>query len=181
MTRTRGRDADHLPGASQVKRKDYLDRFDRYLEDSDLVEQYQLQANIDSTMGALAKYGLCHLVTLGRNLDACERVLDRSNLARYFVQRASLNPDPRPRPGELASLANGDPRTLVICSTDSIVRAAGLAELFVVGVSTGVCSAKRLHQAGADVVYAGMSELCESLAAGAQDLIRMGLLPPSLD
>ena len=148
------------------------------LEDDDLVSQYSPHNGIETVLAKLAREGSCSLVTLGVNLGARRRVLDHVHLSPFFTQIQKLDPDPRRRPAELKILATDDPRTVVIASTDSLIRAAGSAELFTAGIASGPCAAPRLHRAGADVVYARIDELAASLASGAPDLIRAGLLPP---
>lgn len=177
-TRTKGEDPSLLPGARPVKLKHYLARFSERLEDDDVVSQYKPHHGVDGVLERLAREGPCCLITLGANLRARQHVLDEADLARFFAKAEKLDPDPRRRPGELKALAAGDPRTVVVASTDSLVRAAGLADLFTVAVTSGCCAARRLHQAGADVVYSHLGALSESLATGSRDLIRAGLLPP---
>ena len=177
LTRTKGRDADLLPGAAPVKLKQYFARFTEKLEDDDMIARYTPQPDVDGVLDDLAQRGTCCATTLGGNLAARHRALDQANLTRFFTAVEKLDPDPRRRPAELKVLAAGDPRTVVVASTDYLIRAAGQADLFTVGVSSGFCAARRLHQAGADIVYPNMDALAESLALGGQDLIRAGLLP----
>ena len=176
--RTKGEDPSLLPGARPIKLKHYLARLRERLEDDDVVSQYRPHHGIDGVLEKLARAGPSCLITLGANLPARQRVLDETGLARFFVEAEKLHPDPRRRPGELKALAAGNPRTLVVGSTDSLIRASRAAELFTVAVASGSCAARRLHQAGADVVNSGLSALAESLASGGRDLIRAGLLPP---
>ena len=89
----------------------------------------------------------------------------------------ALDADPRRRPGALKVLAEGDRRAIVIASGEGVLRAAGGAELFAVGMDTGLVSKKRLFQAGAAVVYSGFGDLIDSLKVGCPDLVQAGLLP----
>ena len=178
LTRTKGQDAQLLPGAGPIKLKHYFARFRERLEDDDLVSQYSPHNGVETVLAGLAREGSCSLVTLGANLDARRRVLDHVNLSVFFTQIRKLDPDPRRRPAELKILTADYARTVVVASTDALIRAAGAAELFTVGITSGPCAAPRLYQAGADVVYARIDQLAASLASGAPDLIRAGLLPP---
>ena len=177
-TRARGREANILPGARPVKLATFHTRFDEQVEADVVVEQYQPHPDLEGVLATMARSGPCHLVTLGSNLEARRRVLERHDLARFFTRRTALHPDPRRRGGELLALSNRDPRTIVAASTDAIIRAAGHAALFAVGIASGMCAPERLHQAGADVVYSDLNQLAESLTSGAGDLIKAGLLPP---
>ena len=103
--------------------------------------------------------------------------LAAARLDRFCSCVETIDSDPRRRPAELRVLSQGDPRTVVVASDDSIIRAAGTAELFAVGVAGGSCSVDRLHAAGADIVYRDVDGLIDSLRGGASDMIRAGLLP----
>jgi phosphoglycolate phosphatase-like HAD superfamily hydrolase len=103
--------------------------------------------------------------------------LGRCGLARFFTGVNALDLDPRRRPAQLKSLAGSDAVTIVVGSTDVMLRSASAAELFLVGISSGPCIAARLHQAGATVVYLTLGILLDSLCFGATDLIRAGLRP----
>lgn len=178
--RAKGRNGDFLPGARDAKRKRYDARFDERIEADELIQQYEPHEDVTSLLAALAAHGTCLLVTLGGNVDTRRNVIARAGLDRWLERMESLNRDPRRRAGELTMLAAGDPRTLVVSCSDALIRAAGQATLFTVGISTGTCTADRLHQAGSDVVVLDLAELVASLEAGATDLIRAGLLPPPL-
>ena len=180
LTRTKGRDANLLPGARPIKLEEYHRRFDGRLEDDAIIGQYAPHANIKGVLNDLMKYGTCHLITLGANVAARIRVLDSAGLTRRFTGGTALNPDPRRRPAELRALAENDPRTVVAASSAPAIRAAGQVDLFAVGIGSGASTPARLHQAGADIVYPDLAGLHASLACGAGDLIRAGLLPPPL-
>ena len=71
-------------------------------------------------------------------------------------------------------------RGVVVAAGDDVVRGAGGADLFVVGVVQGACSKARLFQAGAAIVYRNFEDFADSAASGATDMIEAGLLPASL-
>jgi phosphoglycolate phosphatase-like HAD superfamily hydrolase len=110
-------------------------------------------------------------------MEARQKFLVRHGLARFFKQFEKLDPDPRRRPAELKLLAKARPRTVVVGTSDVLVRSAGSAELVTVGISTGSCTGLRRHQAGASIVYKELAELGQSLQTGARDLVQAGLLP----
>lgn len=181
LIRTKGREADVLPGAKPVKLNEYWAKFDEQLETDDVLAKSVPQEGIGETLSTLARHGSLMLLTLGGNQAARRELLERNGLARFFPQFECLDADPRRRPAELRVLAAGDPRTMVVAASDALIRSAGSADLFSVGVSSGVCNATRLHQSGAGLVYKDLSELADSLASGGHDLVRAGLLPRSLD
>jgi phosphoglycolate phosphatase-like HAD superfamily hydrolase len=181
ITRREGRGANVLPGAKPAKVKKYHMRFAERLDSDAAVEGYQPQPAIDGALAALSRYGACTTVTIGANAGARQRVLDRANLSSHFLRAQSLAVDPRRRPGELRALAEGDERTVVAGASEAVIRAAAAADLFAVGITSGPCTATRLHRAGAAIVYNDLQELAASLSAGAEDMLRVGLLPPPLD
>ena len=181
LTRAKGREANVLPDARPSKLKEYRARFGERLEGDLTVEQYSPHAGIDQALDGLTRRGSPCLITLGANLSARRRVLHHTGLTRYFTKLETLNSDPRRRPGELRVLAANERRTLVVASTDSVIRAASQAGLFTVGIASGSCADARLHQAGADVVYPDIHRLVTSLSSGGHEMIRAGLLPPPLD
>ena len=180
LIRTKGRDADLLPGAADVKVAEYHRRFAEYAESDASVGTCETQPGVAAAVRALAECGSCCAVTLGSNVSARRALLDRAGLARFLERTERLAPDPRRRPAELRGLSADDDRTIVVAATASLVRAVGRAELFGVGLSCGTTAIARLHQAGADIVYKALEDVVVALEAGAKDLIRAGLLPPPL-
>jgi phosphoglycolate phosphatase-like HAD superfamily hydrolase len=177
LWRSKGKEADFLPGAKPVKIAEYQRRFEQLLETDDYSRKYLPQEGIADGLTKLSRHGPCHAVTLGPNVGGRKAVLDRAGLGGKFAGVELLSADPRRRPAELKSLAESDPRALVVACGDALIRAASGAELLTVGLTCGPCAAARLHQAGAGVVYAQLNELLDSLCRGAPDLVRAGLLP----
>ena len=178
--RNDGANANVLPAAKPAKLAAYAARFPELLETDVSVASHQAQAGIENDLQRLVDYGSCIGLTLGFNLEARLRLLSRSGLTPRFSEVHKLNLDPRRRGGELKLLANGDQRTVVVAASDDLVRAAGGADQFVVGVVQGACSKSRLFQAGAAVVYRNFQDFADSATSGAADMIEVGLLPPSL-
>jgi beta-phosphoglucomutase-like phosphatase (HAD superfamily) len=181
LTRTKGREADLLPGARDGKLNEYHAKFAEHVEADELVAAAVPLEDIARQLRALAGKGPCVLVTLGRNLPARVDLLKKAGLAPFFVDFQSLSADPRRRPSELRVLAANERRTIVVASTDALIRSAGQSDLFTVGIPLGVCAAKRLHQAGASVVHDDLDELLATFRDGAADIIRAGLSPAPLD
>ncbi|UCE58918.1 MAG: HAD family hydrolase [Phycisphaerales bacterium] len=179
LTRTRGRQADLLPGARPAKVEAFFTAFDEHMEKDDAVESLEPHPEIRQQLKILLKQGRCRLLSLGSNIPARQRLLDRLSLGDDFGHIRRLAHDPRQRPNDLRTLADGDPRTIVVAAADSIIRAAGQAELLAVGISSGSVAGARLHRAGADLVFTDLSGLTSSLQSGAGDLVRAGLLPPT--
>lgn len=181
LLRTQGHGAQMLPAAKPPKLAEYQTRFELRAEVEESVAAFSLVENVSAALTRLAALGPCHLVTLGANLEARMKWVDRSGLRRFFQRIERLDADPRKRPAELKLLAAKDPRTIVVCGTDALVRSAGSAELFSVGLSSGPCIAAKLHQAGASVVLGDLEALVASLQTGGAELVRAGLLPRALD
>lgn len=181
LLRTKGRQADLLPGAKPVKIAEYQKRFDDHLESDALVASYQPQPDIRQTLAELTRGASCCLITLGSNVAGRRTVLEKHGLEGFFARFERLEADPRRRPAELRRLCEADPRSLVVAASDALIRSAGEAETLSVGIAAGSCSVARLHQAGAGVVYKALSELSASIREGAVDLVQAGLLPRSLD
>ncbi len=178
--RKKGTGADLLRGAREAKIKEYASTIATLLEADDALSGLTLHEDIATVLPTLAGHGELIAVSLGTNVSARRAALDRQGVSNLFQDVVPLNPDPKRRPGELRLLAGGARRSLLVSSSDTIVRSGSRAEVFTVGVSTGPCGAPRLHQAGADVVYRHIEELSESLDKGAHDLIQAGMSPPSL-
>jgi len=181
LLRTKGRQADFLPAAKPIKIAEYDKRFDHHLESDALVSVYQPHQDIRDSLNHLMRMGTCRLITLGSNVAGRVKSLEKHGLANLFTGFDRLDADPRRRPADLRRLCEGDSRSLVVASSDSVLRSAGEAGLLCVGVATGTSSVARLHQAGAGVVYKAFHELADSIRDGAADLIKAGLLPRSLD
>jgi phosphoglycolate phosphatase-like HAD superfamily hydrolase len=178
LMRARGLDGNYLPGARPIKNKAFSRRFLEHVESDDVVSLYQPRSDIAGVLRALKTHGACSVITGGISIEKREEVLERAGLRPCFEHAEALDADPRKRPGELKALAQGDERTIIVASSDAVIRPAREAELFAAGVSSGACDEVRLQRAGADIVYRGLGELADSLARGATDLIRAGLLPP---
>lgn len=181
LLRTKGRQADLLPGAKPVKIAEYEKRFDTHLESNALLASYQPQPGIRDTLTQLTRGGSCCLITIGSNVAGRRTVLEKHGLTGRFARFDGMEADPRRRPAELRRLGEADPRSLVVAASDALIRSAGEAGVVSVGVSAGPCSVARLHQAGAGVVYKALHELSASIRDGAADLVQAGLLPRSLD
>lgn len=181
LLRTRGKQADILPGAKPSKREQFQALFDQRIESDEAVRQFTIRPGVAEAIRAITRHGPCRAVTLGTNVDARRAVLETGKLIPLLSELHPISPDPRRRPVELKALTENDRRAIVVAASDTLARSAREADIFVVGLSCGACAPARLHQAGADVVYADWSELQSSLATGAKDLIQAGLLPASLD
>ena len=180
LTRKDGSNAAVLPTARPVKYKEYTAQFDERIERTETIERYAVRDKVPEVMRRIRRHGAVSLVTFGTNVLARRAVVAGRNLDGRVEPCESLNADPRRRPAELRALCGGDRRTIVVATTDSLLRAAGSAELFSVGMARGACSVRRLHQAGADVVLDDLADLADSLDNGATALIQAGLLPASL-
>jgi len=177
LIRTKGREADILPGAKQAKLDAYDTEFLKLIEQDASIAALTPQDGLFERFRQFQRFGPIVLVTTGGNIEARRRWVAGQPWSGSVARFERLDPDARKRPVELGVLSEGDERTAVVASSDVLVRSADAAGLFVVGVSTGTCTVKRLQQAGARVVYKALDELTTSLRDGAADLIRAGMLP----
>ncbi len=180
LTRKQGRQANLLAGARPGKLEDYYARFEKQLETDEAISDQEPQEQIDRTLASLSAKGSLCLVTLGSNLQARRALLERFDLLRFFDRIERLHADPRKRPGELRALADGDRRCLIAAASDSLMRAAGQAEIVAVGVPCGSCAVDRLYRAGAGTIYRDLESLRTAIVEGSEELTRAGLLPPPL-
>lgn len=177
LTRTRGSEAELLPGAKPAKMASYRVAWDRLVEADAAVSSLKPQAGLPEFVRQLRRFGSLIVVTVRPNIEARRHWLDRQGGLDAISCFERLSDDPRRRPVELKVLAANDDRTIVVGSSDTLVRSADAGELFVIGLSTGDCSVKRLTQAGARLVYAAPEQLSNSLQTGGADLVRAGMLP----
>lgn len=181
LLRKDGPEADLLPGARPAKVEEFRKRFAERLESAEVLALYEPRVAVRDALVPLMRLGRCVAVSLGANVAARRGLLDRAGFDRTIPRLEAISPDPRRRPAELRVLAGSERRVIVVASTDSLIRSAGTAELFTVGIAQGTCLAARLHRAGAGIVLSGLEELVASLQQGAADLIQAGLPPASLD
>jgi len=177
LTRTKGAEANILPGAKPMKTKNYYKLFHSKIEVDELIALAQAHEDIRDPLRRLVHKGECVCVTAGPNGAARSTWLGEAGVSDSPIAMGRLNGEPGERIQDLRNLAGSDGRTVVVAATDQIVRAGRSAELLVVGISSGPCSQKRLHQAGADLVYARLADLAASVASGGKDLMDAGLLP----
>lgn len=180
ITRKDGQRANILPGAKANKVAAYHSRYAEQIETDAAVAAHPPQPDMEAVLAALGRHGVCSGITLGANLSARRRWVEQQGFGTKLVEIQALDADPRRRPGALKILAEGDKRAIVIASGEGVLRAAGSAELFALGIDTGLVSKKRLFQAGAAVVYSGFCDLIDSLQKGCPDLVQAGLLPKTM-
>jgi len=177
LTRTQGMDANILPGAKPIKLKKYYERFHELIETDELVALARVDADIHEPLRRLRHKGDCVFVNAAPNVEARKRWLGEASVSEPPIALDVLSPDPSEQIQELRNLAGPDKRAVVVAATDTVVRAGRSAEILAIAISSGSCSKKRLHQAGADLVYTNLADLAESVAAGGKDLTEAGLLP----
>ncbi len=177
LIRKEGPNAAVLRSAPTTKQAEYRRLFDAAFEDTESIDSFTIRPDFLKHFPSLAGAGSCCLTTMGTNLTARRDWLKRSQPKMTSMVFEAINEDPRKRPAELKFLADREPRAVVVATNDSLVRAAGSAELFSVGLPLGTCSAARLHQAGADIVFKDLDEFTDSLQAGAPRLVQAGLMP----
>ncbi len=178
--RKQGLLTDLLPGASAMKAKQYASFIQQALETDQALSALAPVSGIVEHIKRILRHATLIGVSVGANIAARRESLKRCQLSDHFQVVEQLSVEPKRRPVELKMLAGDERRCVVLAASDMLMRSAGSAELIAVGLSTGICSSKRLFQGGADLVYTSLEEFAESLEGGAPDLVRAGLMPLSL-
>jgi len=110
ITRKDGRRANILPGAKPNKVEAYHARYEERIETDAAVAAHPPQPDIETALAALGRYGVCSGITLGTNLAARRRWIEKHGLGIHIAEVQALDADPRRRPGALQVLAEGDKR-----------------------------------------------------------------------
>jgi beta-phosphoglucomutase-like phosphatase (HAD superfamily) len=156
---------------------EYATSFDALIETDETVDLFQPQGDVVEVVSRLNKIADCVLVTAGANRQARQRFIDANDLGTSFLRLGGLSKMTDRRPQQLLDLTEGRKRVVVAASSPALVTASVAAQLLVVGISNGMCTGRRLTQAGALLTFADLAELAEELSTGAQQLISCGLLP----
>ncbi len=173
--RKQGRLANLLTGAKPVKIEEFWKRFDERLESDETVNAMTPVESLAEVVRRLQKAGECMLVTMGANVDARCAILTQWTSDAFYTCFERLSNDARQRPAELLALSGNVAQTVVVASSDTLIRAAGVAELFSVAIAMGAVSKARLLQASPSIEFANASELAEEIAAGGGRLVEAGL------
>ena len=177
LVRTAAPGGQAILGAKPRHIATYQSRLDELLESDDCLDRCCPQPAVQEALARLTKRARCALVTAGRNRAARQRRLDTESLSIHFMEMQGLSADKSRRPEQLRKLIEESPRALLAASTVGVVRAGAEAGMFPVGISNGDCTARRLTQAGAQIIFGDLGELADELDAGSPQLIRHGLLP----
>jgi phosphoglycolate phosphatase-like HAD superfamily hydrolase len=167
-----------VSGALPRHLEHYRQKFPLVLESDEALTEGVPQAGVKEELRAL---GLSHglsLVTLGKNAEARQRVLDAHDLSIHFSRMARLSADVFQRRDQLKQLAEDAPRVLIAAASEPLVKLANELERVVVGVAAGACAARRLTQAGAPLTFETIGALVDEIASGGHNLLKAGLLPP---
>ncbi len=182
LWRKHGLEAALLTGARPMKIKQFWTTFQAHITSPESFSSLVLREDASRSISSLQRFGLCVSVTTGNHgsLDKQKRCIAASDLVNGFVSCHCLPGEPQQRSSMLAEIAAGDARSIVIASSDMVVRAGSHTQLFVIGLPIGCCHASRLHRSGADIVYQSFDEIITSLEKGAADMIKAGIKPASL-
>ncbi len=170
-----------LRGAKLGQIHDYEARFNELIDSDDAAAGCRARVGVGGVLERLNKHGACVMITASANRESRQKALDVGGLSVHFTQMCKLFSQESRRADQLRELTGGDRRVVVAASTIPVVRAASSAELLVVGVSNGPCTARRLTQAGAQWTCSDLEDLADELESGAQNLRGCGLLPAALD
>jgi phosphoglycolate phosphatase-like HAD superfamily hydrolase len=164
----------HLGQARPAHRDAYGRSFVERCEREDLLALDTMQPEVAQNLRVLKDMGVCHLITLRLNRQGAQQALDRCDICHFFDQLRVLSQVRSARIEQLKELAGGDPKTMVVTSSDSILIAARECSLFTVGIGNGPATPQRLRQAGADFVAKDLSELVDHLRPLSEAIRRAG-------
>jgi phosphoglycolate phosphatase-like HAD superfamily hydrolase len=167
-----------LKGAKTRQVHEYGAIFQQALESDDSIAQLTPQPDVGRSIRQLATCGECILVTAGSNRKARQSVLDDHDLSIHFFQMAGLPEQPFAKVERLQKLVDQEQRVVLAASTPAVVRAGVSANLIVVGIDSGACTARGLTQAGAQMTMGSLEQLAEDLTSGGHELVACGLAPP---
>jgi phosphoglycolate phosphatase-like HAD superfamily hydrolase len=80
LTRTKGRQADLLPAARPAKLTEYWTKFDQLVESDEWIGKLTIDEDCGTTLAALTRHGELRLVTLGSNIEARQKLLNKHGL-----------------------------------------------------------------------------------------------------
>lgn len=181
--RSKGEQSIVLPGIPPLKLKRYQSAFDEWVENEASWKDVRVVENLNDIMRKVSRIGTCMVMSCGRNPELrCKLLTSQYQGPLPLGEVFALDSDPRKRSAGLRAKLSGvaEGRAVAVVSTDLCTRTAREIGLLTVGISSGSCSAARLTQAGAEIVYRRFSEFANSLSSGAADLIDAGLAPAAL-
>lgn len=168
---------EYIRGAKTQHIQTFATRFAALIESDEAVAQCRPQPDVADALRRITEHGECSLITVGRNRGARQQILSQHDLTVHFLRMMGLFGDPTRRPKQLCELAGDSRRAVVVAASTEVVRAAVRAELIAVGIAQGNCSANRLTQTGAALIFADLDALADDLDHGADRLSKAGLLP----
>jgi len=166
--------AELLPGAKPARVQEYRSRIGTCLESPEATAALEPHAGMAAALERLRKHGRCSLVSTGGDRDGRQRVLDAADLSVHFDQMKALLADRARRVEQLRQLGQAERQSLVAVAGESLLLAAEEADLFVVGVAGGACTADRLRRFGARCVFSDLAELAACVEAGGAELEAAG-------
>lgn len=172
-------DSEILRGAKPAQWREFRAAFDEAVTEDAIIKRYEPQENVDDSLSRLSRSATTTLVTHGQNREARKAMLDTSGLSDRFGRTLGLPADRARWKEALGSMADGDPRVVIVAASEILARTAQAGGFLVVGVANGACAARRLRSAGADPVFDDLDALADDLEKGSPMLISAGLLPQS--
>ncbi len=159
--------------------KEYARLFDAAISDPDLAAEDTPHPDAAAHLSYLASLGTCHLIVWSEvDRDTTQALLDRHELWRFFRTLKRLSPDRSLRISQLTEQVAESEQTIILASSEALVRAAREAGAMVLGVAGGPATPQRLRRSGADLVFRDLAEATDALRAPMEDLIRAGYRPP---
>ncbi len=175
LWRTGATDSQFVRFGRPQKALDYARIRAEKLDSSELMVLDQAGPKTAENLRLLKQMGASHLVSLSRNRDGLNAVLDRLDLWMHFESKQCLPEDRDRRVEALCKLAGGLRVTLAVVGTVPMAYAAGEAGCRTIGLKNGPAVPKLLRQVGVDVFFESLDELTDALSSRHPELQRMGV------
>jgi phosphoglycolate phosphatase-like HAD superfamily hydrolase len=161
----------------------YARRFEALLRCDELSELDAPKPDVATHLARLSAVAPCVLIAMRAERHAAQRLLDRYELWRWFREMKLLSQDRSVRLAQLSELVSQTDQTVAAVVSETLVKAVREAGAIVAGVTGGICTPKRLRQAGADLIVSDLRALDEIIRVPTDELIRAGYrpVPASLD
>ena len=177
LIRTGAETGQLIRGARDRHIEIFRETFNNSIESDEIIAAAPPQDELESTISYLNGMGQSHLVTTGTNLTARKNWLKAHGLDKRFPEISQIS-TPTPVGATLLSqIARENSPTVVLGTSEHIVKCAAQAGIRSVGIAAGATIMKRLAASGAAACYPNFEAFKEAKENGDEPLKKMGLIP----
>jgi phosphoglycolate phosphatase-like HAD superfamily hydrolase len=180
LVRSGSDDGQLVRGARPKQLENFRIAFNASLESDATLHLLQLEADVAPIFASMGATYTLVFVTCGANVAARTPVITALNLPADALHGLPAGPT-SVRADAVSTLARADAPGLpavVLCSTDTLARAADEAGLTPIGIASGPVAARRLEGSGTRVVYPRLESFEEARRGGDAHLARLGFAAP---